>query len=158
MPDQLKYYPLVEPPDGAKGKIKSVGLKDFCIDAQHKDKNEPFVLAQCGGGEQNFRLTWFRDVRPTGRSSCFDASTSVRKAPVVLFPCHGMMGNQHFKYDPDKKQLFHPISGQCVDSDPSTHQVFMNPCDSKAPSQQWDFENVNKEVLADWAKNVRTVD
>lgn len=48
---------------------------------------------------QELELTWHKDLRPKKRTVCFDVSTSVRKAPVILFNCHGMRGNQRFKYN-----------------------------------------------------------
>ena len=49
---------------------------------------------------QKLELSWHHDIRPRKRSVCFDASQSVHKAPVILYQCHGMKGNQHFKYNP----------------------------------------------------------
>ena len=48
---------------------------------------------------QEFDVSWHKDIRPKKRSVCFDVSTSVRKAPVILFNCHGMGGNQRWKYN-----------------------------------------------------------
>jgi len=30
---------------------------------------------------------------------CFDVSQSIAKAPVILYNCHGMQGNQWWKYN-----------------------------------------------------------
>jgi len=30
---------------------------------------------------------------------CWDVSTSINQAPIVLFNCHGMKGNQFWKYN-----------------------------------------------------------
>jgi polypeptide N-acetylgalactosaminyltransferase len=48
---------------------------------------------------QQFELTWHKDIRPGKRTVCFDVSQSIKKAPVILFNCHGMGGNQRFKYN-----------------------------------------------------------
>jgi hypothetical protein len=45
------------------------------------------------------------------RSMCFDVSVSELRAPVLLYSCHGMQGNQKWVYDVDTLALFHPISG-----------------------------------------------
>jgi len=44
-------------------------------------------------------LTWHRDLRPHKRTMCFDVSQSIPKAPVILYNCHGMQGNQWWKYN-----------------------------------------------------------
>ena len=48
---------------------------------------------------QQFEFSWRKDIRPKRRSVCLDASQSVPGAPVILFACHGMHGNQRFKYN-----------------------------------------------------------
>lgn len=44
-------------------------------------------------------MTWHRDIRPKKRTVCFDVSSSDNHAPVVLWSCHGMQGNQEWKYN-----------------------------------------------------------
>jgi len=48
---------------------------------------------------QNFILTWHKDIRPKGRAMCWDVSDVQNKAAVNLFPCHGMQGNQLWRYN-----------------------------------------------------------
>lgn len=50
-------------------------------------------------GEQNFTLTWHKDIRPKGRTLCWDISDPNDKADIVLYPCHGAKGNQYWKYN-----------------------------------------------------------
>lgn len=154
--DIEKYYPPVEPPNFAEGELRTKNGK-WCIDTRYKGQGERFGLETCikgntgVGGEQNFDLSWHNDLRPHKRTVCFDASQSIPKAPVILFGCHGMKGNQHFKYNLDTSQLYHPISGQCLDSDYESREIFMNPCDPNKLTQQWNWEKVNTtEVRKAW--------
>lgn len=76
----------------------------MCVDTQHKQKDEKFGLKECikdtsGNGEQNFTLTWHKDIRPKGRTVCWDVSDPNDKAEIALYPCHGMKGNQYWRYD-----------------------------------------------------------
>ena len=102
--DLVNYYPPVPPPNYAEGEIKSVA-SNLCIDTKFKSDQGNFGLETCQtikkgvSGEQKFELTWHSDIRPKGRSQCFDASRSDPGVPVVLFSCHGMKGNQQFKYN-----------------------------------------------------------
>jgi polypeptide N-acetylgalactosaminyltransferase len=48
---------------------------------------------------QHFILTWHKDIRPKGRTMCWDVSDVQNKAAVNLFPCHGMQGNQLWRYN-----------------------------------------------------------
>ncbi|XP_058484179.1 polypeptide N-acetylgalactosaminyltransferase 10-like [Solea solea] len=96
---------------------------------------------------------------------CFDAIS--HNSPVALHDCHGMKGNQLWRYrkvrelrterefteeecDRDSapdKTLFHPVSNSCVDTNASERRVFANTCDAWSPSQQWLFERTNGTVL-----------
>lgn len=153
--DQPKKYPPVEPPDYAKGEIRNVG-RNLCIDTRFRGQNERFNLEKCikdndnQGGEQQFVLTWHKDIRPAKRSVCFDVSSSEAHAPVVLWSCHGMQGNQLWKYDLNNQHLLHPITGNCLDCDSERQELFMSPCDPTSQNQKWKFEFVNTSALASW--------
>lgn len=58
-----------------------------------------------------------------------------------------MQGNQHFKYLPDKQQMYHPISGLCMDCDVEREEIFMNPCDSDRRSQKWTWTTINLKLI-----------
>lgn len=98
-------YPPIEPGDFGVGEIRSIAAPELCADSEHKQKEETFGLKEClkdksgGSGEQNFTLTWHKDIRPKGRTMCWDVSDPNDKAPITLFPCHGMKGNQYWRYD-----------------------------------------------------------
>uniref|UniRef100_V5H3Z4 Polypeptide N-acetylgalactosaminyltransferase n=2 Tax=Ixodes ricinus TaxID=34613 RepID=V5H3Z4_IXORI len=153
--DQPSKYPAVEPPDYAWGEVRNEE-SGLCIDTQFKGQNERFSLAPClkdqrgRSGEQQLVLTWHKDVRPAKRSVCFDVSSSDVHAPVMLWSCHGMHGNQLWKYDTVTKHLFHPITANCLDCDAKSHEVFMSICDSDVRTQRWLFEHVNETALANW--------
>lgn len=146
------HYPMVEPPNKAEGELRSQS-SNLCVDTRFKGQNERFNVETCikdqpgAGGEQRFEMTWHRDVRPVKRTLCWDVSTSVPKAPVLLYQCHGQKGNQHFKYNAVAQQVFHPISHQCLDHDPGSKELFMNPCDSRAETQKWVWEKTNEEEI-----------
>uniref|UniRef100_A0A914BYD2 Polypeptide N-acetylgalactosaminyltransferase n=1 Tax=Acrobeloides nanus TaxID=290746 RepID=A0A914BYD2_9BILA len=158
--DQDRFYPAVEPPDSANGELRNVAAGK-CVDTQFKGTGERFELRKCisqdpsGGGEQNMRMSFWEDVRPMGRTMCFDVSTSVKQAPVVLFACHGMKGNQLFKYRLGTKQLYHPVSNQCLDCDPERGEIFMTQCDATKSSQKWTWATLNEKVVEERNKKER---
>jgi len=155
--DLQEYYPAVEPPNFAEGELRSAAAA-LCVDTRFKHQNDRFGLETCisdqpgAGGEQKISLTWHHDIRPHKRTVCFDVSQSIRKAPIILYNCHGMKGNQHFKFNLDTNQLFHPISGQCLDCDTAQREIFMNPCDANLLTQQWTFSSKNETAIRqEWA-------
>lgn len=80
----------------------------LCVETEVKDEEKPLGLKACvkGGGvrnphtEQVFQLTWHKDIRPKGRTMCWDVSSLDDRAPVTLYSCHGMKGNQLWRYKP----------------------------------------------------------
>ncbi|KAK6317185.1 hypothetical protein J4Q44_G00125850 [Coregonus suidteri] len=134
----------------------------MCMESKHFSSGSPVRLETClkGRGEagwshgQVFTFGWREDIRLGGpmhtKKVCFDAIS--HNSPVTLYDCHGMKGNQLWRYRKDKS-LYHPISNSCIDSNPTERKVFMNTCDPSIPSQQWVFEKTNTTVLETFNRN-----
>ncbi|XP_069704672.1 putative polypeptide N-acetylgalactosaminyltransferase 10 isoform X2 [Periplaneta americana] len=104
-----------------------------------------FVVVLC-----NFILTWHKDIRPKGRTMCWDVSDVQNKAAVNLFPCHGMQGNQLWRYNPEQQWLVHGGNPRCLDSDPGRQMLYVSACDSSSLTQKWRFESVDFKALSNW--------
>ncbi|CAI5642674.1 unnamed protein product [Oreochromis niloticus] len=153
--DLPKHYPPVEPPAAAWGEIQNVG-SGMCMEVKHFVSGSPIRLENCvkGRGEvgwshgQVLTFGWREDIRVGDpmhtRKLCFDAVS--HSSPVTLYDCHGMKGNQLWRYRKNKS-LYHPVSNSCIDSSPIERRVFMNTCDPASLSQQWLFERTNATVL-----------
>uniref|UniRef100_A0A8D3AEC3 Polypeptide N-acetylgalactosaminyltransferase n=1 Tax=Scophthalmus maximus TaxID=52904 RepID=A0A8D3AEC3_SCOMX len=153
--DLPKHYPPVEPPAAAWGEIRNVG-SNMCMEIKHFVSGSPIRLESCvkGRGEvgwshgQVLTFGWREDIRVGDpmhtRKLCFDAIS--HNSPVTLYDCHGMKGNQLWRYRKDQS-LYHPVSNSCVDSSASKRRVFMNTCDPASSSQRWMFERTNATVL-----------
>ncbi|XP_066942249.1 putative polypeptide N-acetylgalactosaminyltransferase 10 [Macrobrachium rosenbergii] len=149
--DLVKVYPPVEPPDFASGKIQSVANPDLCVDSRYKRHGERFGLQECSrGGEQSYHLTWHKDIRPGKRPLCWDVSSGDTQSPVLLYNCHGMGGNQLWRYDPEKKWLIHGGNPRCLDCNPGNKEIYVSSCDPEKKSQKWIFEKFDAERLANW--------
>lgn len=61
-----------------------------------------------------------------------------------------MRGNQWFKYEVNKKRLYHKVSNMCLDCDVEKLEIFMSPCDESIASQRWDWTTVNVDVMKEW--------
>lgn len=100
-------------------KIRSVAASSLCIDSEKKEPEETFGLKPCvkntniknPRSEQYFVLTWHEDIRPKKRNVCWDVSSVSDKATVNLYKCHGMKGNQLWRYKPVK--LFLLTCNEC---------------------------------------------
>ncbi|KAG7244869.1 hypothetical protein INR49_027916 [Caranx melampygus] len=153
--DLPKYYPPVEPPAAAWGEIRNVG-SGMCLESNRLVSGSPIRLESCVKGRvevawshvQVFTFGWREDIRVGDplhtKKVCFDAVS--HNSPVTLYDCHGMKGNQLWRYRKDKS-LYHPLSNSCVDSNPNERRIFMNTCNPSSPSQQWLFERTNATVL-----------
>ncbi|XP_051902151.1 polypeptide N-acetylgalactosaminyltransferase 10-like isoform X1 [Hippocampus zosterae] len=153
--DLPEHYPPVEPPAAAWGEIRNVG-SGMCMEVKHFVSGSPVRLENCAKSRgdvarshgQVLTLGWRQDIRlgdPVHtRKVCLDAVS--HKSFVTLYDCHGMKGNQLWRYRKDKS-LYHPVSNSCVDGSPGERRVFMNSCDPSLLSQQWLFERTNATVL-----------
>ncbi|KAK4814163.1 hypothetical protein QYF61_009981 [Mycteria americana] len=176
--DLPKFYPPVEPPAAAWGEaslcseicggqtgcslIRSVGT-GLCVDTKHGALGSPLRLENCvkDRGEaawnnvQVFTFSWREDIRPGDpqhtKKFCFDAIS--HSSPVTLYDCHGMKGNQLWRYRKDKT-LYHPVSSSCMDCSESDRKIFMNSCNPSSPTQQWIFEHTNSTVLEKFNRNL----
>ncbi|RXG53117.1 N-acetylgalactosaminyltransferase 6 [Armadillidium vulgare] len=128
--DLTKVYPPVEPPDFASGTI--------------------WASVLWVPGEQVFHLTWHKDIRPGKRPLCWDVSSGETQAPVLLYSCHGGMGNQLWKYDYVNQQLIHGVIPRCLDSNPGNMEIFVSVCDVNKETQKWSFERYEAKKLDNW--------
>nr|XP_040037512.1 polypeptide N-acetylgalactosaminyltransferase 10-like isoform X2 [Gasterosteus aculeatus aculeatus] len=147
--DLPKHYPPVEPPAGAWGEIRNAGSGNMCMESKHFTSGSPVRLESCAKGRAEvFTFGWREDIRVGDpmhtKKVCFDAVS--HNSPVTLYDCHGMRGNQLWRYREDKS-LYHAVSNSCIDCSPSERRVFMNTCDPSSPSQRWLFERTNATVL-----------
>ncbi|XP_022920151.1 putative polypeptide N-acetylgalactosaminyltransferase 10 [Onthophagus taurus] len=148
-------YPPIEPDDFASGEIRNIAAPDLCVDAYYKQRDQPFGLRDCikgtsKEGEQNFTLTWHKDIRMKGKTLCWDVSDPNDKAQIVLYPCHGGKGNQYWRYDVDKQWLVHGGNPRCLDCDPGTKKIYVTKCDTGSKTQRWRFENVDLKLMEKW--------
>ncbi|GFG31269.1 hypothetical protein Cfor_03273 [Coptotermes formosanus] len=136
--------------------IRSVAAPELCVDTENKKADERFGLKECIKdnrrlkGEQNFILTWHKDIRPKGRTMCWDVSDVQNKAAVNLFPCHGMQGNQLWRYNPEQQWLVHGGNPRCLDSDPGRQIIYAATCDTSSLTQKWRFESIDFKALSNW--------
>ena len=47
----------------------------------------------------------------------------------------------------DSLQLYHPISGMCLDVDAGSREIFVRACDLQADTQMWKFSKVNETAV-----------
>ncbi|XP_025832598.1 N-acetylgalactosaminyltransferase 6 [Agrilus planipennis] len=148
-------YPPVEPDDFGFGEIRSIAAPELCVDSYMKQRDQQIVLKECvkntkKKGEQNFTLTWHKDIRPAGRSLCWDVSNPDDRAEIVLYPCHGMKGNQYWKYDVENQWFVHGSNPRCLDCDLGNKRLYVTECDEGSKTQKWRFENVNLNSIMNW--------
>ncbi|XP_051875281.1 polypeptide N-acetylgalactosaminyltransferase-like 6 isoform X1 [Pristis pectinata] len=159
--DLPKYYPPVEPSPAAWGEIRNAAT-NRCVDSKHGATGAELRLDVCikdgsertWSHEQIFTFGWREDIRPGEplhtRKFCFDAIS--HSSSVTLYDCHGMKGNQHWRYRKDKT-LYHPVSNSCMDCSLADKKIFMSRCNPSVHTQQWIFQHVNVTVLDKFNSN-----
>nr|XP_033783640.1 polypeptide N-acetylgalactosaminyltransferase 10 isoform X2 [Geotrypetes seraphini] len=159
--DLPKYYPPVELPAAAWGEIRNIGT-GLCLDTKRGVVGSVLRMELCvkkkgeasWGYMQVFTFSWHEDIRPGDplhtKKVCFDAISHT--SPITLYDCHGMKGNQLWRYRKDKS-FYHPVSGSCMDCNEAEHKVFMNTCNPSSPTQKWIFEYTNSTILDKFNRN-----
>ncbi|CAG4984986.1 unnamed protein product [Colias eurytheme] len=150
--DLTVKYPPVEPSPFAEGRIRPSSNPQLCVDAHHGEQMDKLHLKPCTDSpkaEQNFILSWHKDIRSKSRSMCWDVPESSPRSAVLLYACHLGGGNQLWRYHASKKLLKHGTNDNCLDWDRSTKDLFIRPCDG-TDTQRWDVEHIDWDMLGQW--------
>lgn len=104
--DLMKKYPPRDPPDYAKGAIQNVAHPNLCIDLMNVEQGGRIGVFSCASDlvspqhNQDWALSYRKDIRIRNTEKCMDVSSSAKNAPVVMWSCHAQGGNQLFRYYP----------------------------------------------------------
>ncbi|XP_005190109.1 N-acetylgalactosaminyltransferase 6 [Musca domestica] len=155
--DLTKVYPPVEPADYAYGAIQNVGTPTLCVDTLGKPRHSDIGLYPCHEDlkrpqrNQNWALSWHRDLRLRRKLDCLDVQQTHKNAPVWLWDCHGQGGNQFWSYDREHKWLVHGrnhgSNKRCLEASPKDRKLYVNICDEDNLYMQWNFGVVNNTAL-----------
>ncbi|CAK9291492.1 unnamed protein product [Gordionus sp. m RMFG-2023] len=147
-------YPMIEPPDYANGEVRSLQT-NLCLEVNQDGnsliantcaKDDPSIRA-----EQIFIWRWRRDIKLKSKELCLDVAFSLPKTKVALYPCHGMKGNQWWRYYPGINRVYHQTTKMCLDFDKDTKDIYVDVCQSHLDSQQWAFSTYNSTIIANLA-------
>lgn len=144
--------------DFASGAIQSLTNPAFCVDTLSRGDKEPIGLYFCANDKvkpqstQFFALSWQRDIRIKHGSSCWDVSEG-GNAPILLFGCHSMQGNQLWKYDYKLNHIIHLHSNRCLEADFEEKTVFVSKCRRDVANQRFSFGYANTTALDDWTRS-----
>lgn len=152
--DLIKTYPTVEPTDYAFGVIQSVAVPFLCVDTLNNPRHSQIGLYPCASNKklpqsnQNWALSWRRDLRLRHKKDCLDVQASHEDAPVWLWDCHNQGGNQYWYYDRDRQWLIHGKNGRkCLEAKPSENKICVNTCNPNNRKMKWKFGFLNDTAL-----------
>ncbi|KAI6176609.1 Polypeptide N-acetylgalactosaminyltransferase [Aphelenchoides bicaudatus] len=129
----------------ARGEVRNaVDMKgNRCIDSavSKHSKNKPVIGYSChlSGGNQYWMLSKDGEIRRD--ESCVDYAGK----DVMIFPCHGMKGNQEWKYDHKNRQLLHVVSGKCMEMSRDGSRLLMVQCEQGNAYQNWTFQDYSED-------------
>ncbi|VDK74713.1 unnamed protein product [Onchocerca ochengi] len=115
-----------------------------CLDwtSRGKRKSAALGLYWCHkkGGNQFWMLSKDGEIRRD--DSCIDYAGT----DVMVYPCHGLKGNQEWKYLFYKNQILHVITDKCLEMSRDGAKLIMNVCDQTNPYQQWLVQEFNQTL------------
>ncbi|KAM7355556.1 polypeptide N-acetylgalactosaminyltransferase 8-like [Cochliomyia hominivorax] len=155
-PDLLKAYPPIKPADFALGAIQSLALPNLCIDLGTIERRQILenVLKPCSPdlkypyAAQKFHLSFRHDLRH--RENCLEVQTWSSHAPIWLWPCHNLGGNQYWYYDRNTQMFIHgktDITQRCLEMDRNSLKLYVNYCDFAKKEQKWHIGYVNQTAM-----------
>ncbi|KAH9499289.1 Polypeptide N-acetylgalactosaminyltransferase 10 [Bulinus truncatus] len=146
-PDIPQYFPLVEPPLMAWGKIKSNSNQSLCITALEKG----FTAVQCNQPSVSaFIYNWRLQVRQYDKCFCNPWVDHLTPWACFLFEDKP---TQKFVWDRISGCIINVHTKFCLDYKTDTLQVYMTPCKTSA-TQSWTFEGYNSTLVdLNWEQN-----
>lgn len=159
--DLLKEHPPVEPPEYAYGVIQNVAVPNFCVDSMNNPLYSSVGLYSCAENltnpqsNQNFALTWRRDLRFRSTYTCLEVQNRDKNAAVSMWTCHGERGNQFWYYDRKNKWIVYEENGnRCLEASQNQFEVYLNICEKGNSYMQWNFGMVNNTALDGFFDNL----
>ena len=155
-PDLLKAYPPIKPADFAEGAIQSLLKPELCLDLGSTQRRQVLedVLRPCSPdlkypyASQKFHLSFRQDLRHQG--NCLEVQTWASYAPIWLWPCHNLGGNQFWYYNQSAQMFIHgktDYNQRCLELDPDGLTIFVNLCDFKKNEQKWRIGFINQTAM-----------
>ncbi|XP_023307673.2 polypeptide N-acetylgalactosaminyltransferase 8 [Lucilia cuprina] len=155
-PDLLKAYPPVKPTDFALGAIQSLAVPKLCLDLDSVERRQILkdVLKPCSPdlkypyASQRFHLSFRHDLRH--QENCLEVQTWSSHAPIWLWPCHNLGGNQYWYYDRNTQMFVQgktDFNQRCLDMDRDSLKIFVSYCDFGRQEQKWLIGYVNQTAM-----------
>ncbi|XP_065362105.1 polypeptide N-acetylgalactosaminyltransferase 8, partial [Calliphora vicina] len=155
-PDLLKAYPPLKPNDFAWGAIQSLAVPKLCLDLGSTERRQILkdALKPCSPDlkypyvKQKFHLSFRHDLRHQG--NCLEVQSWSSAAPIWLWPCHNLGGNQYWYYDRNTQMLVQgkaDYTKRCLDLDRDSLRIFVSYCDFAKIEQKWQIGYVNQTAM-----------
>ena len=83
----------------------------------------------------------------TGEIRRDDTCLDYGQGSIILYGCHGSMGNQEWKVEA-WGGLRNPSSGKCLAINSARDKLVMEACQQNESRQKWRFENLNRTLIS----------
>ncbi|EFO20718.2 glycosyl transferase [Loa loa] len=140
------YPELFVPGDAiGKGEIRNRGggsknCLDWASHGRQRSVNAGLYWCHKKGGNQYWMLSKDGEIRRD--ESCIDYAG----VDVMVYPCHGMKGNQEWKYLLYQSQFLHVVTNKCLEMSRDGTRLMVNVCDRTNPYQQWLIQEFNRTL------------
>ncbi|XP_059171548.1 polypeptide N-acetylgalactosaminyltransferase-like 6 [Physella acuta] len=147
-PDILHFFPPIDPPIMASGRLMSKHNSDLCV----VTKTQGFNLDLCNKSVAGrYEYDWRLHIRTYGQ--CF-ANPGGRY--IFMYTClvfeHRL--TQGFVWNQTSGKIVNVFTHSCIDYDPATLDLLMAPCNASSPTQSWTFDHFNATLVDNtWEAN-----
>ncbi|KAL6725440.1 hypothetical protein Aduo_007492 [Ancylostoma duodenale] len=125
----------------AKGELRNLGAP-YCVEAQTNPYANMWITSSlCKKQKINQLWMMSKDGEIRRDVTCIDYAGQ----NITVNHCHGMKGNQEWRYNHQTGRVFHPMSRKCLEMTPDGVQLKMKPCNLSKKYQHWRFKEYNEE-------------
>ncbi|KIH45610.1 ricin-type beta-trefoil lectin domain protein [Ancylostoma duodenale] len=130
----------------AKGKLRNQGAP-YCLKGTGSyPSDKPMTPSPCDEDEENQFWMFSKNGEIRRDLTCMDYAGQ----NIMEIQCHGMKGNQQWRYNNQTGRVFHVASHRCLGMTSDGARLKMEPCDTSNKYQRWKFKEYNEEKAKEY--------
>ncbi|RCN34616.1 ricin-type beta-trefoil lectin domain protein [Ancylostoma caninum] len=125
----------------ARGKLRNQGAPYCLTGTEQYPSDKPITPSPCEKDEEKQFWMFSKNGEIRRDLTCVDYTGE----NIMEIQCHGMKGNQQWRYNHQTGRVFHVRSQRCLGMTRDGAHLTMEPCNTSNKYQQWKFKQYNEE-------------